>query len=428
MRLLGSVVLLAGTFAAAAYAYLPVVSLHRSTPAHIGGKAVEASRATVNASSSERSFSPALPHFGESVAQLALSRAVPDRVGSEAWRAVVNTEPGTARQAASGDYVASVELARQLQRELKRVGCYEGDADGDWKAASRRAMSAFLTKVNATLPTEQPDYILLTLLQGHADRACGVTCPAGQAVSSNGRCIPNVVVAETARPAAQGAATVAVQQLAAATSVARPAVAAAPAAGAARAGHWSATITQATRRPTAERQPVAAQAVPASPPQTAGAMPEAVQPVMPTSRLAALSPPAQARVPVLREPLPGRMAIGAMPADDEPAAVIAPPAAAGGLAAMQGPAARPARQPPVLAALDPDLQAPAPQIRRERAEERSRPQPRAGHLAAPRDQQPRAPQRYVRSYSDGPTVRTAQGKVRRHSPQHNLMLSLGGVF
>lgn len=93
---------------------------------------------------------------------------------------------------------------------------------------------------------------------------------------------------------------------------------------------------------------------------------------------------------------------------------------------MQGPAARPARQPPVLAALDPDLQAPAPQIRRDRAEERSRPQARASsHHAAP---QPRAPQRYVRSYSDGPTVRTAQGKVRRHSPQHNLMLSLGGVF
>ncbi len=427
MRLLGSVVLLAGAFAAAAYAYLPVVSLHRSTPAHIGGKAVEAARATVSASSSERSFSPALPQFGQSVAELTLSRAVPDRVGSEAWRAVVNTEPGTARQAASGDYVASVELARQLQRELKRVGCYDGDADGDWKTASRRAMSAFLTKVNATLPTDQPDYILLTLLQGHADRACGVACPSGQAVSSNGRCIPNVVVAETARPAAQGTATVAVQQLAAATSVAKPAVAAAPAAGSARAGHWSATITQAPlRRPTAERQPVVAQAIPASPPQTAGAVPEAVQPVMPTSRLAALPPPAQARVPVLREPLPGRMAIGAMPADDEPAAVIAPPAAAGGLAAMQGPAARPARQPPVLAALDPDLQAPAPQIRRDRAEERSRPQARASsHHAGP---QPRAPQRYVRSYSDGPTVRTAQGKVRRHSPQHNLMLSLGGVF
>lgn len=425
MRLLGSVVLLAGTFAAAAYAYLPVVSLHRSTstPADIGRKAAEAPRATAAPSLSERTFSPALPHFGESVAQLGLSRAVPDRVGSEAWRAVVSTEAGTVRQAAPVDYVASVELARQLQRELKRVGCYEGDADGDWKTASRRAMSAFLTKVNATLPTEQPDYILLTLLQGHADRACGVACPSGQAVSSNGRCIPNVVVAEAARPAPPAIAPPA-QHLAAATSATKPAVTAAPVATGS--APWSATITQAPPRRSTARQPVLAQAVPAAPAKTAAAGPEAVEAGSP-SRLATLPPPAQPRVPVLREPLPGRMAIGAIAADEEASAGIAPPAAAAGLAAMQAPAARPARQPPVLAALAPDLPAPAPQIRRER-EERSRPQARASsHHAAPREQ-PRAPQRYVRSYSDGPTVRTAQGKVRRHSPQHNLMLSLGGVF
>lgn len=66
-------------------------------------------------------------------------------------------------------------LARELQRELQRVGCYDGDISGSWSAPSRRAMKAFTEAVNATLPVDQPDYILLRLVQQHRGRACGVT-------------------------------------------------------------------------------------------------------------------------------------------------------------------------------------------------------------------------------------------------------------
>lgn len=66
-------------------------------------------------------------------------------------------------------------LARELQRELQRVGCYDGDISGSWSAPSRRAMKAFTEAVNATLPIDQPDYILLRLVQQHRGRACGVT-------------------------------------------------------------------------------------------------------------------------------------------------------------------------------------------------------------------------------------------------------------
>lgn len=91
------------------------------------------------------------------------------------------------------------ELVRNLQRELKRVGCYAGDIDGDWGTGSKRAMLSFTDRVNASLPVEQPDFILLTLLKGQAPGVCGRTCPAGQSFADNGRCMPSAVIAQQAR-------------------------------------------------------------------------------------------------------------------------------------------------------------------------------------------------------------------------------------
>ena len=56
-------------------------------------------------------------------------------------------------------------LAQQLQRELARVGCYDGQINGVWTTSTRQAMKAFLARVNATLPIHQPDGILLALVQ-----------------------------------------------------------------------------------------------------------------------------------------------------------------------------------------------------------------------------------------------------------------------
>lgn len=91
------------------------------------------------------------------------------------------------------------ELVRNLQRELRRVGCYAGEIDGDWGSGSKRAMSNFTDRVNASLPVEQPDFILLTLLRGQPAGTCAKGCPAGQAVADNGRCMPAGVVAHQAR-------------------------------------------------------------------------------------------------------------------------------------------------------------------------------------------------------------------------------------
>jgi hypothetical protein len=63
-------------------------------------------------------------------------------------------------------------LARALQRELKRVGCYNGEVSGVWGPPSRLAMKSFLDRVNAALPVDRPDPVLLSLVQGHSERVC----------------------------------------------------------------------------------------------------------------------------------------------------------------------------------------------------------------------------------------------------------------
>jgi len=112
--------------------------------------------------------------------------------------------PAALPSRAAGLPADRASLTRELQRELKRVGCYDGDLNGTWTAQSRRAMKSFTDRVNATLPIDEPDYILLTLVQGHHDKACGKPCPAGQGVTDDGRCVPSAILAQAARKAAPG--------------------------------------------------------------------------------------------------------------------------------------------------------------------------------------------------------------------------------
>ncbi len=83
--------------------------------------------------------------------------------------------PGPASEAPRGIAMPSdrASLARQLQVELKRVGCYAGEINGLWTMPTRAAMKTFTDKVNATLPIDKPDHILMALVQSHRQRVCG---------------------------------------------------------------------------------------------------------------------------------------------------------------------------------------------------------------------------------------------------------------
>ena len=111
---------------------------------------------------------------------------------STPWQTVITEEAG-------GDWPTHVNIAKPgadrkltqaLQLELKRVHCYDGPIDGEWLLQSKRAMRAFLDRVNASLPIDKPDRILLTLIKGHVAAACGQVCPEGQSLAADGRCLP----------------------------------------------------------------------------------------------------------------------------------------------------------------------------------------------------------------------------------------------
>jgi hypothetical protein len=91
------------------------------------------------------------------------------------------------------------QLSRELHKELKRVGCYEGEISGAWNNGSRQALRRFTEAVNAKLPIEEPDLVLLRLVQGQAQRVC--PCPAGPGEAKPPSCAPPSR-AEIGKPAA----------------------------------------------------------------------------------------------------------------------------------------------------------------------------------------------------------------------------------
>jgi hypothetical protein len=124
---------------------------------------------------------------------------------------IVNTSAATTRWATPvpGNRTS---LVGELQRELRRVGCYDGALNESWTLATRTAMKTFTNRINAILPIDKPDQILLTLVQGYRDRVCGVACPPGEGLAKDGRCLPNVVLALATKKAPQNSATAAAEQ------------------------------------------------------------------------------------------------------------------------------------------------------------------------------------------------------------------------
>jgi hypothetical protein len=132
---------------------------------------------------------------GAGVAVIAVSFAIERREGADLpgaaqvviapRRVAPPAEPPTALPADRDG------LIRALQRELKRVGCYAGAVDGAWGDEPRKAMRLFLADINASLPVEQPDDILLRLVRDQERRVCHAACPeewaTAEACTTDGR-------------------------------------------------------------------------------------------------------------------------------------------------------------------------------------------------------------------------------------------------
>jgi hypothetical protein len=63
-------------------------------------------------------------------------------------------------------------LARDLQQELKRVGCYNGAIDGDWGDGSRRALERFARVKDIRVKTDEPTRRALKAVEDAERRVC----------------------------------------------------------------------------------------------------------------------------------------------------------------------------------------------------------------------------------------------------------------
>jgi hypothetical protein len=107
------------------------------------------------------------------------------------------TSPTAAPHAGVPRALDRAGLARELHKELKRVGCYDGDITSTWTATSRQAMRRFTDGVNAKLPLDEPDVVLLRLVQSQTHRVCA--CPAGTADGAKAACTESAGAGEAAK-------------------------------------------------------------------------------------------------------------------------------------------------------------------------------------------------------------------------------------
>jgi hypothetical protein len=113
--------------------------------------------------------------------------------------AFASSAPAAASRSANTIASHRPGLVRELQKELRRVGCYSGGVDGKWNASVQSGLRDFLARVNASLPTDEPDFVQLTLIQGHHSQACGSGKPAQ--VADIPQRAPAVAAPQTARAA-----------------------------------------------------------------------------------------------------------------------------------------------------------------------------------------------------------------------------------
>lgn len=71
------------------------------------------------------------------------------------------------------------EITRSVQSELKRVGCFGGAIDGEWTAASRRALERFNNRAGAKLNARLASLDVLDAIKARSSRVCPLNCDHG---------------------------------------------------------------------------------------------------------------------------------------------------------------------------------------------------------------------------------------------------------
>ncbi len=90
-----------------------------------------------------------------------------------------NTQVAALPTNTSRTAINPADLARSVQTELKRVGCYSGAVDGDWGTSSRSALDQFNKYAPAKLDTKLASSDALDALRAKTARVCPLVCDHG---------------------------------------------------------------------------------------------------------------------------------------------------------------------------------------------------------------------------------------------------------
>lgn len=80
------------------------------------------------------------------------------------------------------------ELARALQRELKRLGCFDAEADGVWGDKSRAALKSFVRHAKLGITGDEPNISVLDAAAATRARVCPLVCSDDEKVVGD-RCV-----------------------------------------------------------------------------------------------------------------------------------------------------------------------------------------------------------------------------------------------
>ena len=115
------------------------------------------------------------------------AKAEAARVAAESAERAKQDAAEKARTEASKNQLAALatnapdpkDIAKNLQSELRRVGCYTGTVDGNWNVASQRSIENFNKYSGMKVVTQSANVDALEAIKTKASRICPIICETG---------------------------------------------------------------------------------------------------------------------------------------------------------------------------------------------------------------------------------------------------------
>ena len=120
----------------------------------------------------------------EKAAAAERARLVAERATGENKEQVAVLSPSAVRT----EQPAAADLPRALQAELRRVGCNTGAVDGNWNAASQKALDLFNKHAGMKLEVKTASADALDAVKGRSARVCPLLCETGYRADGD-RCV-----------------------------------------------------------------------------------------------------------------------------------------------------------------------------------------------------------------------------------------------